>query len=180
MMGAGRFDVNILKTSTCSQGAFAAIVGISQPRVSNYVAEGVLKPGGTVIEWLLAYCHRLREQAAGRAGEGGLDLAQERAALARSQRIGQELKNAVTQGEYAPIGLLADVLSAAAAAVTDRFDALPGDLRRTCPDLSDDARTVVESAIASARNEWVRSTSSILMKQLDDMDGPADDEDGHE
>jgi hypothetical protein len=66
----------------------------------------------------------LRDQAAGRLGSelGGLDLTQERAALAREQREGQSIKNAVARKEYAPVGLLADVLGMVASAVVDRFD----------------------------------------------------------
>lgn len=70
----------------------------------------MLTKGDNAHSWLLGYCDRLRGMAAGRHSAGGLDLVQERAALARSQREAQELKNAVARGEFAPIGLLADVL----------------------------------------------------------------------
>lgn len=165
-------------TKTMTQEGFAALVGVTQPRVAQLLADGTLQPSGTAALWLLQYCERLREQAAGR----GQELTIERAALARAQRIGQELKNAVTQGEYAPIGLLADVLAAASAAVVDRFDALTGELSRMCPHLDDASRAVVLSVIASARNEWVRSTASLAPQIVDsladvgDDDLPADDD----
>ena len=73
-----------------SQAEFAAMIGVSEARASQLVSEGVIVRGETAHEWLVAYCERLRDQAAGRLGEGagGLDLVQERAALAREQRIG--------------------------------------------------------------------------------------------
>lgn len=146
---------------------------LSEARVSQLVVDGALATGGTFGEWLIAYIERLREQAAGR----GQDLAAERAALARSQRVGQDLKNAVAQGEYAPIGLLGDVLAAAAAAVAAKFEALPGDLRKVCPDLPEGARTQIDATIAAARNEWVRSTSALLPKVLDELtEDDADDD----
>ncbi|MEY2689936.1 MAG: hypothetical protein RL375_4136, partial [Pseudomonadota bacterium] len=126
---------------------------------------------GTLSEWLKAYCERLREQAAGR----GQELTVERSALARSQRIGQDIKNAVAQGTYAPIGLLGDVLAAASAAAVDRFDALPGQLRKACPDLPAEARAAIAKVIASARNEWIRSTSELAVQRLDELAEVLDD-----
>ena len=69
-----------------SQAEFAALIGVSEARVSQLFTEGMLTRGGTAHEQLLAYCERLRDQAAGRMGSdaGGLDLVQERAALARA------------------------------------------------------------------------------------------------
>lgn len=147
------------------------MIGVSEARVSQLVSEGIIVRGDTAHEWLIGYCERLRDQAAGRAGSetGGLDLVQERAALARSQRIAQDLKNDIARGEYAPIGLLADVLATASAAVVDRFEQLEGALRKACPDLPDAARSTVMTVIASARNEWIRSTAQLVDRSLDDL-----------
>ena len=154
-----------------SQAEFAQMIGVSEARVSQLVSEGIIVRGDTAHEWLIGYCERLRDQAAGRAGSetGGLDLVQERAALARSQRIAQDLKNDIARGEYAPIGLLADVLATASAAVVDRFEQLEGALRKACPDLPDAARSTVMTVIASARNEWIRSTAQLVDRSLDDL-----------
>lgn len=154
-----------------TQAQLANMVGISQQAVS---AAGI--PPGTLGEMLIAYCTRLREQAAGRmsADGEGLDLVQERAALARSQREAQDMKNAVARGDYAPVGLLADVLGAASSAVVDRFEQLDGALRKACPDLPEAARVAVQQVIASARNEWIRSTASLVEAQLADV---AEDDD---
>ena len=143
------------------------MVGLSEAKVSQLVADGVLPRGGTAHGWLLAYCGRLREVAAGRASEeGGLNLVQERAALARSQREAQELKNAVARGEYAPVGLLTAVLGQAASAVVDRLEHLDGALVKACPALPDDARAVITQVIASARNEWLRATHRLVVEDL--------------
>jgi phage terminase Nu1 subunit (DNA packaging protein) len=126
----------------------------------------------------VAYIRRLREQAAGRMGGemGGLDLVQERAALAREQREGQAIKNAVARREYAPVGLLADVLGMAASAVVDRFDQLEGALRKACPDLPEEAKTTVQQVIANARNEWLRGTAALVADGLDAMLAGQDEE----
>lgn len=160
-----------------SQADFAEMVGVSEARVSQVFNEEGFQAGETAADWLLSYCARLREQAAGRMTGGQASLMQERAALARSQREAQELKNAVDRGEYAPIGLLADVLGAASSAVVDRFDQLDGALRKACPDLPEAARTALQSVLASARNEWIRSTASLIERQLA---GDDDESDGDE
>jgi phage terminase Nu1 subunit (DNA packaging protein) len=119
----------------------------------------------------IAYIRRLRDQAAGRLGNeaGGLDLVQERAALARSQREAQDLKNAVARGEFAPVGLLADVLGRASSSVVDRFDLLEGDLRKACPDIPDDVLLTVLGVNAKARNEWLRATSRLVDEYIDQL-----------
>ncbi len=165
---------------TVSQSEFAQMIGVSEARVSQLVSEGVITRGDTAAGWLVAYCERLRDQAAGRMGETyGLDLVQERAALAREQREGQAIKNAVARREYAPIGLLSDVLGMASSAVVDRFDQLEGALRKACPDLPDETKTTVQQVIASARNEWIRSTSSLVADTVDAMTDDEDQEDAH-
>lgn len=140
------------------------------------MTEGKIPQSGTVGELILAYCERLRDQAAGRLGEGGgLDLVQERAALARSQRISQDMKNDIARGEYAPVGLLADVLGMASSAVVDRFEQLEGALRKACPTLPDDAKATVMQVVASARNEWIRSTSKLVNEAVDAMEDDGED-----
>lgn len=155
-----------------AQAEFAQMVGISEARVSQLMSEGVLAKGETAASWLVAYHERLRDQAAGRMGAevGGLDLVQERAALAREQRLGIEIKNALARGEFAPISLLAEVLAMASQAVSERFEQLPGALRKACPDMPDTARDQVMSAIADARNEWVRMTEKLVIERLEEDD----------
>lgn len=162
-----------------SQAEFAAMIGVSEARASQLVSEGVIVRGDTAHEWLVAYCERLRDQAAGRLGEGagGLDLVQERAALAREQRIGQAIKNGVARKEYGPVGLLADVLGTAASAVVDRFDHLEGVLAKSCPDLAEEAKTAVLTVIADARNEWIRATAKLVDDAVDAMLAADEDDD---
>lgn len=154
-----------------TQAEFAVLIGVSEAKVSQLVAEGVIERGHAAHAWLLAYCERLREVAAGRASgdAGGLDLVQERAALAREQRVAQAIKNAAARGELADVEVLADVLGRASSAVVDRFDQLEGVLRKAVPDLSDEAKRAVLSVIASARNEWVRSTERLVSDYVDQL-----------
>lgn len=162
-----------------TQATFGAAVGISQQAVSDLVRAGALAEDGAAAEWLLAYCHRLREQAAGRMGADahGLDLVQERAALARAQREGIEIKNAALRGEFASVQILAQVLANASQAVAERFDHLKADMRKACPDLPPEAAEHVVAIIAAARNAWVSETAELVARKLQpDDDAEAEDE----
>jgi phage terminase Nu1 subunit (DNA packaging protein) len=152
-----------------SQAAFGELVGVSQQAVSDFLRVAALGPGVPAGEMLIAYCERLREVAAGRQSmeAGGLDLVQERAALARSMREGHEIKNEVARKTYAPIALLAETLATASQAVVERFEQLPGAIRKNCPDLPEAARDVVMATIALARNEWVSKTQQLMTAALD-------------
>lgn len=165
-------------SSPATQAVVGDIVGVTQQAISAMVSEGKLQAGLSTGQMVIAYCERLRDQAAGRVGSevGGLDLVQERAALARSQRIAQDMKNAVARGEFAPVGLLADVLAAAASGVVDRFDHLEGALRKSCPDLPHEAVETIRAVIASARNEWIRSTNRLVVERLDALTADDDDD----
>lgn len=156
-----------------TQAEFGALVGISQQAVSELVRSGVLAEAGTGAQWLLAYCHRLREQAAGRSDM----LSTRRAELALAQRESIEIKNAVLRGQYASIQLLAEVLATASQAVSQRFEHLPGRLKKACPDLPTAAIDEVMANIARARNEWVQATAELVAKAVtaeDDLE--AEDE----
>lgn len=59
-----------------SQTAFARLVGVSQQAISKQIEKGNLSEGATFGEWLTEYCDQLRDQAAGRGGEGQVDVAQ--------------------------------------------------------------------------------------------------------
>ena len=163
--------------SPAVQAVTGAIVGVSQQAISAMVSEGKLPMYANQGEMVQAYCQRLRDQAAGRMGSevGGLDLVQERAALAREQRLGIEIKNAVARGEFAPIALLSEVLATASQSVVERFEQIPGLLKKSCPDLPDAAREQVMAALAAARNEWVRATESLALAKAEAYDNHEDE-----
>jgi hypothetical protein len=56
-------------TDVASQSGFARLVGTSRQAINNHVVKKVLTDGDTYAEWLLIYCERQREEAAGRGGD---------------------------------------------------------------------------------------------------------------
>ncbi len=152
-----------------AQSMFASIVGVSPQSITRWIERGRLQRNDTLGGWLRAYTGHLRSEAARYTSPESQRLTRERAALAQAQREAQELKNAVARGEYAPIGLLEDVLATASAAIADRLDGIEPMLRRVDPDLSDRALAAVLGAVRSARNEWGRATASLIVKRLDEL-----------
>ena len=61
--------------------------------------------------------------------------------------------------------------------MVDRFDQLEGALRKACPDLPDEAKTTLQSVIAGARNEWIRSTERTVFDRIDAMLTDQDEDD---
>lgn len=159
------------------QAVVAELVGVSKQAINQMISEGKLPEGGSTGGLVLSYCERLRDQAAGRLGSelGGLDLVQERAALAREQRLGIEIKNALARSEFAPVSLLSEVLATVSQAVVERFDQLPGVLEKSCPDLPSAARAQVMAALSAARNEWMRATESITLAKVETGDSQDDE-----
>lgn len=135
-----------------TQQEFGELVGISQPMVSDLVARSVLSVGDVAAVWLLAYCAHMREIAAGRATNGDLDLATERARLAKEQADKIGMQNAITRRELAPTYLLEEVLAAAGARAAAILDAIPGAIRRRNQNLTAADIETIASEIAKARN----------------------------
>ena len=163
-----------------TQSEFGAIVGVSQQAIGDMVSRGVLAAGMTAQQMLHAYCSNLREVAAGRLASGDLDLASERAGLAKAQRERIEMQNAQTRRELAPVVLIEEVLSKAGSRVAGILDAIPGAVRRRVPTLTADEIGNIEREIARARNiaaaislEDLRDDEEVAA-DLDMIDLPGD------
>lgn len=137
----------------CTQEYFAQIVGITQKSVSDLQTRNVISAGETFGTWLKKYCSHLRETAAGRTGVGDLNLADERAAIAKEQRIRVELQNAVTRREYGPIEAMELGVSDAMARAAAMLDTIPGKLKMSSDRLTADDLSLVQKVIADVRND---------------------------
>ncbi|MFC6351246.1 terminase small subunit [Stenotrophomonas sp. CW117] len=120
----------------------------------------------------IAYIRKLREEAAGRGGEGSLELASERARLAKEQADKIAMQNAVTRGELAPAYVLEEVLSRAGARAARLLETIPGTLRRRVPLLTSDDITVITSIVAKARN----MAAAMKLADVDADDDAATDD----
>ncbi len=114
----------------------------------------------------------LREQAAGRASqddEGGTpDLPKERALLARAQREGQNMKNAVLRSELLPADDVEEVVGLVLDATRARYLALPTKGAPLCVGLADlnAARAVLTQLVHDALTE-LASTAVVVASAAD-------------
>lgn len=158
------------------QETIAEHLDLDQSSVSRLCAELGIDWRNTSMDSIrVAYIRKLREMAAGRAAEGGVDLATERARLAREQADKVAMQNAVTRGELTPTVVLEQVLTACASKAAGIFDAIPGAVRRRFPDLPAATIDVIATEIAKARNYYANMSLSDL--GLDDgATGDAEEE----
>lgn len=154
-----------------SQAEFGILVGISQPAVSNLLAAKIITAGADTGTWIREYCHNLRETAAGRLASGDVDLALERALLAREQKDRLAMQNAVTRKELAPVYLIEEVLAKAGAKAARLLDTIPGLVRRRVPDLSADVIHEISRVVAQARN----LAAQVSLASLEEEPGQEDE-----
>lgn len=148
------------------QRTIADHLDLSQQAVSQIMEEMEINwKSATLKQVRVAYIRRLREQAAGRAAAGDLDLAGERARLAKEQADRVAMQNAVTRGELAPVVLLEQVLAATAGKVAGIFDAIPGMVRRRVPRLTREELDLIAAEIAKARNAVAAMSLEDLQRE---------------
>lgn len=151
-----------------TQGQFAELVGVTQQAISDLVNRGTLRRGDTAGAWLISYCANLREQAAGRASTGDLDLVQERARLAKEQADKVAMGNAVERRELAPVSLMEVILAKLGRQIIGILEALPVELKRNCPHLTADDIKTIQAEIIKARN--YAANIELNLNILDDND----------
>ncbi|GGX01502.1 hypothetical protein GCM10011282_04290 [Undibacterium macrobrachii] len=156
-----------------TQTQFAELVGVSQQAISSLVGRGVLNSGDTGAVWLKHYCENLREQAAGRASMGDLDLVQERARLAKEQADRVEMQNQLARKEVAPVNLIELVLADVARKIISELDAIPVELKRNSKSISSEDLQYISNEIVKARNK-----AAQIELNLDDLNGYVGDSQG--
>lgn len=107
---------------------FAGLVGVSQPAISEKVSSGVLRDGGTIGEWLLAYCERLRLEAAGRGGDDQASLTKARTREAEASADLKLLQIKEKAGELIPLADIEPALTAMITAARQELLTLPDKL----------------------------------------------------
>ena len=142
------------------------MVGVTQQAISDLVSRGTLQRGGTAGQWLRAYCSNLREQAAGRASMGDLDLVQERARLAKEQADRVAMANQQERRELAPVGLMEVAIARVGRQIAGILEAIPVQLKRSSANITPDDLRIITAEIIKARN-----MAAALELNLDDLNG---------
>ena len=161
----------------------AALLEVTPPVMSRLVREGHIDPDGTALDALRAYTRKQRAIASGRGtaqamdsdDDGTVNPALETALLKRAQREGQEIKNKVALGQFAPVELLTDVLATAAQGAIDRLEMIPAEIAKNAPDISQKLMATIDEAVVSARNEIAKKAESLAVEAIDAWEESADE-----
>lgn len=158
---------------TITQAQFAELVGVTQQAVSALIGRGVLIAGDTAGQWLLDYCENLREQAAGRASMGDLDLVQERARLAKEQADKVAMANQIERKELASVTVLELVIAKVGRQIAATLEAIPVQLKRSSTSLTAEDLKLITEEIIKARN-----LAASMELNLEEINGPDGDQQG--
>lgn len=148
----------------CTQQEFARLVGISQPAVSDLLTRSVLQSGQSMGQWLHWYCGHLREQAAGRGGDG--ELAANRAEESRLRGEILEIKLAELRKEVARVEIIDQVLAHVGSQIRSVLESLHVTLKMRCPQLNAEDIKIIETEVSTACN----LAASMCMASLTAMD----------
>ncbi|OQK18015.1 hypothetical protein AU255_09205 [Methyloprofundus sedimenti] len=145
--------IETLLAHQVTRSELGRVISASRQTVDGLIKRGVVDSHAPLGEQLELYINHLREIAAGRATNCDLNLATERAGLAKEQRLRLEMQNAVARREYGPIiemelGL-ADVLAMAGS----KLDTIVGKLKKQSDILTADDLDIVGKIIADVRND---------------------------
>ena len=135
--------------NTLKISEYAALTGQSSRNVQDLALRGVLvlddKRRIKVRESLAGHFKHLREQAQGRKGDNGVDLAGERALLAKEQRLEVQMRNAKLRGELIPVQDVKEGWTRFASVVRIAFLGLPTKIISAVPHMSPhDGQVVAE------------------------------------
>ena len=139
----------------------AKALDLSTKMVNDLIARGTItkQPRGQYDLEVATheYVRHIRGVAAGRMRSGELDLAEERARLAKEQADAKEMENALARGDLVHIDDVADQFGKQATAVRTRLLSIPSKaapLVISCTKPAE-ARAVIEDMIVEALNELV-------------------------
>ena len=155
-----------------TQADFGTLIGVSRQAVGDLMSRGVLSDDMTGAQMLHAYCSHLREVAAGRLAAGDLDLATERAGLAKAQKERVEMINAEKRRELLPAILIEEVLAKAGGKVAGILDAIPGMIKRRLPTMTAEDIDLIAAEVARARNIAALVSLNDLADLADDVAEP--------
>jgi phage terminase Nu1 subunit (DNA packaging protein) len=121
-------------------------IDVSRRRFFELLDAGVVdrKPEYDLDEVRLQYIRHLRKVAAGRGADNELDLAGERAKLARQQTEGISLKNAIARGEYVLMDEVVRQVEGSYVVIRQRLLVIGG---KVSDGLAGQSRDVIKAAI---------------------------------
>jgi len=137
-----------------TEAEFAAYVGRDQSTISRWLSDGVLTRGADAPTWLRELIDHLAGQAAGRRGNGPLDLVQERARLAREQADKTNFELRRLRGEFMSLPLVCEAITICNSLVKRQLLNLAHELKSLLPE--------IEAKRVAILDDQIRATLSTL------------------
>lgn len=141
-----------------TQTEIAQHLDLSTRQIRELQAAGVFPKGTTLDEARYAYIRRLREQAAGRSATNGLDLASERARLAKAQADKLEIELTAKRGDLISLTEAVKGWSDLVNAFRQKMLTLPVRASNAIPGIADQsgAERIINAMVYEALSELSR------------------------
>ena len=144
-----------------TQRQLAALLGISEGRVSQLVSDGVVPAGAPVGAQVGAYCESLRAVAAGRTEAP--EIATERARLLAAQAAREELRLGEDRGALVRVDAVRDALANAYITLREAIMSIPA---RLAPQLAAEsdiaaAQSLLDAELHRALTELARASAKL-------------------
>jgi phage terminase Nu1 subunit (DNA packaging protein) len=151
---------NLRTGKTVAEAAAAIDMGVRrffELLEDNVIVRKARDAGYDLDEVILDYIRHLRKVASGRGADNELDLAGERAKLAREQTEGISLKNAIARGEYVLMGEVIRQVEGSFVVVRQRMLSIPGKMSDSLRNQDD--RELINTALLEEITEALNELS---------------------
>lgn len=161
-----------LITERWTQSRFAAFIDVDPAVISRAVSRGILTRGADWITWNRELHHYQAENAAGHSGDAELNLALERARLARAQTQKLHLDIKKSRDEFVSVEAVSFAIVQINGTIRSKLLALAHRIKSNIPQLPTKAVTVVDDLVRDALeelgNQRLPQAVIVRMRSLDD------------
>lgn len=136
-----------------NQSQFAELIGVDQSVISRAITAGILTKDADWTIWVKQLTRHYIESAAGRRGNGTLDIVQERARWSAAMADKTEFELKKHRAEFIPLNLTLGILNHANGIIRSRLLALPHRLKSLVRELTPKAVMTIDNLIREALTE---------------------------
>lgn len=148
------------KVATYPVATIAKLLMITERRVQQLTSEGIIPKEGhgqynlaKAVQGYIRYIQQGTKHSVFSEDDGSeINVDLERARKLQAERIGQEIKNAASLGELAPIGMLTSTLGDVVSHMNTHLESIPAVIKREWPEVPGHILDGIERGIAKLRD----------------------------